>query len=85
MTTITFENKTYTLISDAEQTGRLLPYPKNYHEVESGEEYDFEMRANAEDEEGKRYEVLWIFSDIKGDEKELDCFDYDDIYDVREV
>lgn len=85
MTTITFENKTYTLINDAEQTGRLLPYPKNYHEVESGEEYDFEMRAIAEDEEGNRYEVLWIFSDIKGDEKELDCFDYDDIYDVREI
>ena len=43
------------------------------------------MRAIAEDEEGNRYEVLWIFSDIKGDEKELDCFDYDDIYDVREI
>lgn len=85
MTTITFENKTYTLINDAEQTNRLLPYPKNYHEVESGEEYDFEMRAIAEDEEGNRYEVLWIFSDTKGDEKELDCFDYDDIYDVREI
>lgn len=85
MTTITFENKTYTLINDAEQTDRLLPYPKNYHEVESGEEYDFEMRAIAEDEEGNRYEVLWIFSDTKGDEKELDCFDYDDIYDVREI
>lgn len=85
MTTITFENKTYTLINDAEQTDRLLPYPKNYHEVESGEEYDFEMRAIAEDEEGNRYEVLWIFSDTKGDEKELDCFDYDDIYDAREI
>ena len=85
MTTITFENKTYTLINDAEQTDRLLPYPKNYHEVESGEEYNFEMRAIAEDEEGNRYEVLWIFCDTKGDEKELDCFDYDDIYDVREI
>ena len=43
------------------------------------------MRAIAEDEEGNRYEVLWIFCDTKGDEKELDCFDYDDIYDVREI
>lgn len=85
MTQITFENKTYTLINDAEHTSRLLPYPKNYHEVAYGEEYDFEMRAIAEDEDGNRYEVLWIFSDTKGDEKELDCFDYDDIYDVREI
>lgn len=85
MTIITFENKTYTLINDAEHTGRLLPYPKNYHEVAFGEEYDFEMSAIAEDEDGNRYEVLWIFSDTKGDEKELDCFDYDDIYDVREI
>lgn len=85
MTTVTFDNKTFTLVTDAEITGRLLPYPKNFHEVQDGEEYDFEMTAIAIDTEGNEYIVSWIFSAVKGDELELDCLDYDNVDDVKEL
>ena len=79
-TQISFNDKNYTLITEAVMTGRLLPYPKNYHEVTAGEEFDFEMTAKAVDENGVRYEVAWMFSDIKGEE--ADNYDFDNIYDV---
>lgn len=82
MTTVNFEGKTYTLTTEAEVSNRLLPYPKNYHEVEMGEEYDFEMTAKAIDENGDEYLVSWIFSDIKGDEREYDSLDYANADDV---
>ena len=77
---INFNGKNYMLITEAVMTGRLLPYPKNYHEVKTGEEFDFEMAAKAVDENGVRYEVIWIFRDIKGEE--ADNYDFDNIYDV---
>lgn len=82
MTTINFNGKTYTLTTDAEPSSRLLPYPKNYHEMETGEEYDFEMIAKAVDDEGNEYYVSWIFSEVKGEELELDCLDYDNVDNV---
>lgn len=86
MRTVTYNGKTYTLITEAEPSGSLLDYPKNYHEVEIGEEFDFEMVAKAVDEEGNKYEVRWIFTDIKGEESDaLDAYDYDDVYNVIEL
>lgn len=85
METIEFNGKSYTLTTDADFTNGVLNYPKNYNDVEEGEEFDFEMSASATDEEGNRYTVYWIFSDIKGDQKELDSFDYDNIDRVEEV
>ena len=83
MRTATFNGKTYTLITDAEPSNRLLPHPKNYHEVEMGEEYDFEMAAKATNEDGNKYEVRWIFTDTKGEESDsYDNYDFDDVYDV---
>lgn len=83
MNTVTFNGKTYTLTTDAQPSSRLLPHPKNYHEVEMGEEYDFEMTAKAVDENGDEYLVSWIFTEIKGEESEgYDNFDYDNVDDV---
>ena len=79
-TQINFNGKNYMLITEAVMTGRLLPYPKNYHEVTAGEEFEFEMAAKAADDKGVRYEVIWIFRDIKGEE--ADNYDFDNIYDV---
>ena len=74
--TVEFEGKSYLLTDWAEPSSRLLPYPKNIHEVEEGEEYDFEMTAPAVDGDGNDYRVSWIFSAIKGAECELDSYDY---------
>lgn len=82
MNTFEFAGKTFTFITEAEPSSRLLPYPKNYHEVAEGEEYDFEMVAYAVDENKEKYMVSWIFSDIKGDGQEYDAFDYANIYGV---
>ena len=82
-TQINFNGKNYTLTTEAVTTDRLLPYPKNYHEVKMNEEFDFEMIAKAVDGNGVRYEVTWIFSAIKGEEADnYDNYDFDNIYDV---
>lgn len=73
---VTFNGQSYTLITDADISGCLLPYPKNYHEVDDGEEFDFEMSARATGEDGNIYKIIWIFSTIKGEECKYDDFDY---------
>lgn len=83
--TIIFNDKEYILAEQAEITNRLLSYPKNFNDVSEGEEFDFEMSARAYDREGFSYMIYWIFSDIKGNEKELDSFDYDDVADVKQL
>lgn len=86
MEKITFAGKEYTLTTDADFTNGVLNYPKNYNDVEEGEEFDFQMSAQAIDSEGNKYTVYWIFSDIKGDnQKELDSFDYDNVNNVVEA
>ena len=83
METIEFKGKSYTLTTEADFTNGVLNYPKNYNDVEQGEEFDFEMSASAVDAEGNKYTVYWLFTDIKGEsEKELDSFDY---YDINRV
>ena len=80
---INFNGKNYTLTTEAVMTGRLLPYPKNYHEVKTGEEFEFEMVAQAADDKGVRYTVTWILSAIRGEEADnYDNYDFDNIYDV---
>ena len=79
METITFKGNDYTLTTDADFTNGVLNYPKNYNDVEEGEEFDFQMSAQAVDTKGNKCTVYWIFSDTKGDQKELDSFDYDNI------
>ena len=74
---VQYEGKTYILTDWAEPSSRLLPYPKNIHEVAEGEEYDFEMVAPAIDDEGNDFSVHWIFSTIKGEDCELDNFNYE--------
>jgi hypothetical protein len=87
---VKFEEEKYILTSQAEHTNRLLSY-KDYHETDEGEEYNFEMSANAVqiDEDcniiADEYKIYWIFSDIKGSEKELDQFDYEDIDRVENI
>lgn len=86
MSEITFNGKTYILTMEAEPSSRVLPYPKNLQDVAEGEEYDFEMIAYATDEDGNRYKVSWIFSDIKGEEgRPYDDYDYSTPDDVIEL
>lgn len=76
---VEFEGKKYILTDQTDITNRLLPYPKNFHEVAEGEEYDFEMTCPAIDEQGNEYTVYWVFSDTKGDEQDFDAYDYDNV------
>lgn len=79
-----FEGRTYTLTGDAEITGTELDSRfTNYHEAQNGEAYDFEMAAPALDEEGNEVMVYWVFENIKGEEKELDTYNYDIIDRVK--
>jgi hypothetical protein len=76
-----WEGKMIYLDGDADTTSKALPF--GYNEVQWGEEYVFEMTAPAHDDAGNIYEVVWHFWDVKGqDDRQLDEFDYDDVYDV---
>ena len=84
--TVTFKGKEYTLTDQAEFTNRQLEAPyTNYNEAEEGEEFDFEMSAGAIDEAGNEFIVYWTFSDVKGQQKELDEFEYDIVDRVEEL
>jgi hypothetical protein len=84
--TVEFEGMEYTLTTDADFTSRMLEHSNNYNDVLEGENYDFEMAADAVDSKGKEYKVYWIFTDVKGeDAKELDSFDYDKVDRVEEA
>jgi hypothetical protein len=79
---VEFDGKTYKLLDNAEITNRLLPGNyTNFNDVEDGENYDFEMSASAEDENGNECTVYWIFNDVKGESGETDLsnFDYTDV------
>ncbi|MFA5300498.1 MAG: hypothetical protein WC389_20110 [Lutibacter sp.] len=75
MNSIIFGNKEYKLISEADYSNRVLTY-QDFNSVEIGDNFDFEMVAKAIGEDGEEYNVFWIFTDTKGEEQELDCFDY---------
>ena len=67
----------YQVTDNADYSNRLLSNNFNYHEVESGEEYSVEMQAPAIDKNNNEGIVYWIFWDIKGEEKELDTYNWD--------
>ena len=69
------EGKTIVLNDQAELTSRLMPYMP-YHEAREGETYCFEMSAPGYDEEGNGCTVYWEFDAVKGEEPELDTYDY---------
>lgn len=81
--TVEFKGKTYWLKAQAEMTNRLMQ--NAYHEASEGEEYEFEMSSDATDEEGNEYVVYWVFEDIKGEEIELDMYDYSDVDRVEQI
>ena len=71
--TIVYEGKEYELQGQAEPTSRLLPDHLAGH---------FEMIALAIGEDNKAYEISWIFED---DGRELDEYDYTEVFAVRPV
>ena len=79
--TVEYMGKIYTLKNQADFTNRLLPGNfVNYHEAETGEEFDFEMAADATSESGEDCTVYWIFSHTKGEsDSDWDSFDYTDV------
>jgi len=77
--TVEFAGVEYILTSDADFTGRVLEGGyTDYSTRENGEDYQFEMSANAKDQEGNSYTVYWIFT-CTDDEAELDSYDYDNV------
>ena len=80
METVNFEGKEYRLLEQAEVTGTELDGRfTNYHEAQNGETYDFEMSAPALDDEENEVTVYWMFEAVKGEEQELDSYDYDNV------
>ena len=79
--TVEYMGKRYTLKNQADFTNRLLPGNfVNYHDAEEGEEFDFEMAADATSESGEDCTVYWIFSHTKGEsDSDWDSFDYTDV------
>lgn len=83
--TVKFEGKEYILTMDAVTTGRQLNNGQDFNDKSEGEIYEFEMSADAIDEQGKSYTVYWIFENEKGEGgKDLDEFDYNAVYQVKE-
>ncbi|MGM1023220.1 MAG: hypothetical protein ACQEXV_22540 [Bacillota bacterium] len=82
---VTFEGKQYTLVTDADFTGiELDGRYVNYNDASDGEEYHFEMSAEAQDDKENKYLVFWIFSDIKGEDGQQDLSNFD-FYNVDRV
>lgn len=73
--TTQYQGKTITLDSDADETNRLMPYLP-YQEAGEGDTYYFEMFASGHDEAGNDCTVYWEFTAVKGEERELDTYDY---------
>ncbi len=71
--TVVYEGEEYELQEQAEITSRLLP---DIWQVA------FEMTALAIGEDNRAYEVSWVFED---DGRELDQYDYSEVYTVRPV
>ena len=80
---VDFAGKKYILTGQADLTGRRLPF-FDFRETEDGEEFDFEMSAEALDAAGNKFFVYWIFTDAKDSQKELDDFDYEKVDRIEE-
>jgi len=86
--TVNFNGITYTLTSQAEMTNRLINnISNNYNDVDDGEEYQFELSASAEYDDGNPENenlttgtIYWVFTGTKGEnDPELDSYNYDDV------
>lgn len=75
---VEFEGQEYQLTGSADFTSRLMTF-QPFHEAGEGDEYYFEMSAPAIDKDGNKCTVYWEFKAIKGEEKELDEYDYDNV------
>lgn len=82
--TFKFNGKNYKAIEQAQPTGRELD-AVNYNDAEEGEEYSFEMACRAKDEDGNTYMLYWVFTDIRGEERDYDDYDYDNIESIEEI
>jgi len=75
--TTTVNSIEYSLTTQADFTGRLLPYCQdNFHQVADGETYRFEMSAGATSPDGASGVIYWIFDAIKGNADELDNYNF---------
>lgn len=63
---IIVNDKVYFLTGEIYPTGRSLSNNRNYRDVNYGEEYDFEVAAEAVDEQGLTYILYWIVTETKG-------------------
>ena len=73
-----------TQVDPAERTSASFPF--SFQNVEIGEEYIDEFSAKAVDNEGNEYELIWHFTQIKGQEQDDDYLDWDSaLYDVKEI
>lgn len=79
----TFEGKEYILTSQVDFTNRVLHNLKNFHEVSEGEEYSFQLSCQAIDSNWDEYTLYWVFTATKGEEVELDSYNYDNVSEAR--
>jgi len=72
---IVVNDKVYLLTGEIYPTGRSLSNNRNYRDVNYGEEYDFEVAAEAVDEQGLTYIIYWIVTETKGAGFDWDSLD----------
>lgn len=72
---IIVNDKVYFLTGEIYPTGRSLSNNRNYRDVNYGEEYDFEVAAEAVDEQGLTYILYWIVTETKGAGFDWDSLD----------
>lgn len=83
--TFEFEGKNYKAIEPAQPTGRELFNVVNYNDAEEGEGYSFEMTCRAKDGDGNIYMLYWVFTDVRGEEKDYDDYDYDKVHSIEKI
>lgn len=82
---VEFEGKSYALDGQAELSCRL--FYGCWSNVAAGEEYTAEWSCYATGEDGQRYEVVWRWQEVKGEEQEdASNYNWDDtVYSVERV
>jgi hypothetical protein len=73
--TTTHNGTEYNLTEEADMTNRCLPV-HDYNDAAEGDTYSFEMSARAVDPAGNDVRCYWVFEAVKGDEQELEAYDY---------
>lgn len=82
---VEFGGKSYALDGQAELSCRL--FDGCWSNVAAGEEYTAEWSCAATGEDGQRYEVVWQWQEIKGEEQEdASNYNWDDtVYSVERI